>query len=325
MDKPSDPAGATDAPEVQIAAHAAKGWQGALADGLREAWDWWREAGVDLDFTDAPASWLAEVKADEAGETAGLAHDTPARVSPARDARARETPASDIAGSSASQPSLSRDVAATRSLPPIERVGGDPASWPQDIAGFAAWWRSEPTLSPATPEQRMPPRGRPGAPWMVLVPHPEPDDVETLLAGPQGRLLANMLDAMGIPAGDVYIASALPAFAAHADWATLGEAGLDAVTRHHIALAAPRRLIVLGQRILPLLGHPSAHSAAPLPTINQKRERDRDNRVPGIVSEKGAGDDALRVFPGLGLDNLLQRPGARAGFWRDWLNWSAGG
>jgi hypothetical protein len=64
---------------------------------------------------------------------------------------------------------------------------------------------------------------------MVLVPQPEEHDRTALLEGPQGRLLGNILAAMGLDDSAVYLSSALPCHTPMADLAAIGASGMDAV------------------------------------------------------------------------------------------------
>ena len=83
---------------------------------------------------------------------------------------------------------------------------------------------------------------------------PEAGDSDSLLSGPHGTLVANMLRAMQIAPDKAYVATAIPRHQPLTDWDALQAAGLGEVLAHHITLAAPRRLLVLGNDILPLLG-----------------------------------------------------------------------
>jgi len=148
---------------------------------------------------------------------------------------------------------------------------------------------------------------------MVVVPMPEDVDGETgvLLSGPQGNLLNAMLGVMGVSAQDCYVAAALPRAMAAPDWDMMRDEGMGAVLAHHIALAAPRRLLLLGDRILPLLGHAPSQKPALLSLINQSEAGD-DGQHRGDVSVLAAQD----------LGMLLENPRRKAGFWRSWLNWA---
>ncbi|HUQ12689.1 MAG TPA: hypothetical protein VM055_00240, partial [Novosphingobium sp.] len=116
-------------------------WEAALAASQA----WWREAGVDMAFADAPRNWL---------ETA---RKPATAIEPAAPVQA--------------------EVAFP---PPIARIGGDRARWPNDLAQFADWWLTEPSLDPAGLALRVPPAGPKQAPLMVLVAQPEAGDRDTL-------------------------------------------------------------------------------------------------------------------------------------------------
>jgi DNA polymerase len=237
-----------------------------LADELAAAQEWWREAGVDCAFADEAASWLAE--SPEPG----------APPEPAAAAR----PAAP---------------------PPAPQIGGDPGGWPGDLAAFAQWWLTEPSL--AAGGTRVPPRGPAGAKLMALVPQPEAGDRERLLSGEQGALLANFLRRAEIDESEVYVAAALPRHMPMADWREQRRLGLDKVLRHHIELAAPKRVIVLGQDILSLLGHDPAQKPAFLLDFNQQR-----GSVPALAARS--------------LDHMVRIPQDRNRLWRDWQDWTDG-
>ena len=227
-------------------------------ESLAAAFDWWREAGVDQDFSDDVQVWLA----DEAEAAAALE----SRVEPAR--------------KSALPPQTEE--------PKAPAIGGDPVSWPQDLLTFREWWLADGSLDQGGTSPRLPPRGEAGAALMVLVPMPEEAHSEQLLSGPAGAFLGAMLQAMGLVEDQTYIASALPRHMPHADFAALGNAGLGALLRHHIALAAPQTIVAFGRDLGPLL---EATDSAPI----------------------------LQTYS---LAALYQRPAFRAGFWRRWLDFS---
>lgn len=210
-----------------------------MAMMVEAAFDWWREAGVDCDFSDAPRDWLADAQAKE---TRG---QPPAR---------------------APLPPPSAAVAVEK-----PRIGGDRALWPQDLAEWPAWWLGEPTLAFAPASPRIAPSGPPAAELMVLVPMPEDGDSQALLEGRSGRLLDAMLAAIGLNRTQIYLASALPARISMPDWADLAAQGLGDVMAHHIALASPRRLLVFGRSgVSTLLGNDLPNKAAHLRTFNHE-------------------------------------------------------
>jgi len=237
----------------------------SLEKQFAAAIDWWREAGVDHDYSDEALTLLEKVKAEE----------------PQRTPKATEKP------QKAPEPAR-------------PDIGGDKAHWPQSLEGFAHFWTSEPSLDDGRTDRRVPPRGVHAAKLMVLVPMPEADDSETLLSGAQGRLVANMLRAMEIAPDAAYIASALPRHMPLTDWQGLHEAGLGAILSHHITLAAPKRLLVLGGDILPLLG------------LEKRR---------GVL-EFTAGKASIHLLASFAPENLLENAKLRADLWRRWLDWT---
>jgi uracil-DNA glycosylase len=237
-----------------------------LARDIAAALDWWREAGVDAAFADTPRAWLAE-PADEA---------------------------------------LAAEIAVPAAEPPPEperRIGGPRAAWPTELAGFGPWWLSEPTLDDGGLNPRVAPRGPAKAELMVLVAMPEAGDREALLSGPEGGLLKGFLRAAGLPSQGVYRASAIPRHISLPDWRELERQGVGKVLAHHVALVRPRRLLILGQNILPLCGHDPAQGAQNLRSFNHE-----GGRVPAMAEA--------------GLDRLLGNPALRARWWRRWLDWA---
>jgi len=246
----------------------------AFAREIEAALGWWREAGVDCDYLDTPREWLAP-PASPPPPGARRGPD----VSPHR---ALPTPAEAV-------------------LPPAPAF--DPAAMPGDLAAFREWWMREPALDDGHVARRVAPEGEAGAPLMVIVPEPEPDDAGRLLAGPQGRLLDAILRAMGMRREEAYLASAMVRHTPAPDWRALEAAGLGRVLLRHIELAAPQRVLVLGMNILPLIGHElpqgSAHSS-------------RIDHHAGTVP----------LLAGRSLPALLRNPRMKAQLWKAWLTWT---
>ncbi|WP_338465996.1 hypothetical protein RXV95_10480 [Novosphingobium sp. ZN18A2] len=249
-----------------------------LADWIGAALDWWRDAGVDADYAENPQDWLEAAKAKRAAANpASHPADTPA------ESRKPETEGKAV------------------------RIGGERDRWPDTAEAFATWWLTEPTLCPLPAERRVPPSGPAGAPLMVLVPMPEAEDTNALMTGAQGRLLDSMLRAMSLSRDAIYVASVLPARIAAPDWQALAAGGMGDIAAHHIALASPQRLLVLGRTdISPLLGNDPAKSAPFEPIVNHEGQK-------------------VAAFADYGLDVMLARPGLKAGVWSRWLQWTAQG
>jgi DNA polymerase len=248
-----------------------------LADQIAGALDWWRDAGVDCDFHDEPANWLANAKPAEA-RAPSPAPETPA---PEPAAPARRAPRAPL---------------------PVPEIALD--GMPSDLPAFIDWWLAEPALDNGRVGGRVAPRGTPGAALMVLVPEPEREDRETLLSGPEGRLLSGFLSAAGMGEEQAYVASALPRHTPMADWAACAAQGMGSVVRRHVALARPRRLLVLGGNILPLVANDPAQDPADLRIFNHE-------------------GTSMPVFAARSLRAMLERPRWKAKLWRDWLQWTA--
>jgi DNA polymerase len=241
-------------------------------DDIKGALDWWRDAGVDYAFLDEPREWLA-LPDEEGGDRDQAA------------ARTRRQHAEDA-----------------QAPPPPTRF--DPAALPGDLAAFGQWWLNEPLLEDGQPTGRLLPQGSAGAKLMIVVDMPEPEDRETMLSGPQGRLLDAMLSAFGTSRDEIYLASALPRAVPAPDWPALHDRGLGQVLIHHIGLVAPERLIVLGGNVLPLLGH----------ELPQRPAVSRN-----FIHEKGT----IPLLASRGLPALLAQPRWKAVLWQAWLDWSS--
>jgi uracil-DNA glycosylase len=235
-----------------------------LAQQVAGALAWYREAGIDCGFTDVPRRWLAPVVSEAGTPTAATSAPVPAPP------------------------------------PPPER---DRANWPADLAAFVDWWLHEPWLDGGRTGGRVPPRGITGARLMLLVPEPEIQDEDVLLSGPQGRLVAGMLAAMGIEPGEAYIASALPRHTPMADWSGIASRGLGEVLMHHVGLVMPERVIAFGNNIPSLLGNDPTISAAPPTRIE-------------------VGETSIPLLAARSVEGLLVRPGWKADMWAKWLEWT---
>lgn len=259
----------------------------SFAREFEAALAWWRAAGVDCDFADDATAWLADAPLNAPSISDKSAPGKP-RPAPAP-ANGDENPAPrNIAAFAPPAPiSLRRDL-----------LGESP---PADLAAFRQWWLEAPALDAGRLYPRIAPAGAAGAALMVLVPQPEEHDRDKLLEGPQGRLLAKMLAAMGFDESAVYIASALPCHTPLADLALLAAGGMNAVLAHHIGLVAPQRLLVLGTGLEAML---PVNAQQPLREINHA-----GGKVPVMLSET--------------LASLMDMPRLKARFWRRWMEWSA--
>lgn len=238
----------------------------SLADQFAAACDWWREAGVDQDFLDEPEKLLKapEVQSRQARAAAE-------KVKAALEAEAQKP-----------------------------MIGGEKSAWPTSLEDFQQWWMTEPSLDEAGTQGRVAPRGPKGADLMVIVPMPEADDRDRLLSAGHGKLISNMLRAMEVNADKAYLASALPRHMPLADWAGPHAAGLGEIMLRHMELAAPKRVLVLGRDLMPLLGQ-------------EKRQG---------VCDLALAEGSIQLLASFAPENLVATARLRADLWRRWLDWT---
>ena len=252
----------------------------SVPEELAAAMDWWRDAGVDHDFSDDVTAWLQSPDA--------LSNETPQEAAP-------ERPQSPLLERKASPEAPTTPASA--------RVDFFADAKPKSLEEFREFWLTAPGLDAIGPRGRVPPRGTDTAELMVLVVDPEERDTDTLLAGPQGRLLERILGSTGTAMESVYFASALPRHTPMADTAALAAGGLDTVLAHHIALAAPKRVLAFGVGLTALLGQNTATGDSSLPDVNYT------SPTPDTLLSEG-------------LDALMDMPRLKARFWRRWMEWS---
>lgn len=170
---------------------------------------WWADAGVDVFVEEAPRDWLAPVPV------------APSVVPP-------EPASPEVA------------VPAAEAMAPA-------AALPGDLAAFRAWLRADPSL-PGPAAARLDAAGDPATGTMVVVDMPEPEDgaAGTLLGGEAGALFDNMMRAIGLARETLYLA---PLASARPASGRLDAGAIEAfgrLMRHHVALARPRRLLLMG-------------------------------------------------------------------------------
>jgi uracil-DNA glycosylase len=227
----------------------------------KSALNWWRDAGVDVLVDEAPRDWLAPVSESLAVER------------PAPTAAPRIAPAP----------------------PPVD------VKLPETLDAFIAW-----RLSDAAPEMswsgaRIAPEGDPAARLMVLVDCPERDAPDTLLGGPAGKLFDAMLAAIGLDRATIYLAALGWCRPLGGRIPAESSARLAALARHHVQLAGPKRLLLLGNAASrALLGADVTPMRGSLQPLNHK------------VGQEQAG--AVASYP---PRFLLERPAAKAEAWRD--------
>lgn len=232
---------------------------GLSAADWASALDWWRDAGVDMLVDDAPRDWFA-------------APPTPSPASLAQPAVAAAAIAATVA-----------------------------AALPLTMAEFAEWRLGAEAPEAAWSGVSLAASGPVDAKIMVLVdcPDREDGDAGALLSGAPGRLFDRMLAAIGLSRETVHVAAVCARRPAAGRMAREIEARLGEVARHHVALVAPERLLLLGDATArAVLGTERLAARGGLRPFNH------DRGSTGVVAS---------LHPRL----LIDRPMMKAESWRD--------
>lgn len=202
---------------------------------------------------------------------------------------------------------LARPVARTVPAANAPAVASAPVEvLPDTIEAFLEW-----RMGDAAPEAewltpRIGPSGTAGADLMILTDMPEAEDTDTLMTGAPGRLLDRILKAIGESRESVYLASLATARPLTGRIPSDAEARLIQLAHHHIALAAPKRLLLLGQAASRVQG--TTNGSAP-------GNAEQDSKDFG-----GEMDVVASYHPRF----LLERPAAKADAWKHLLRLSRG-
>ncbi|OYX46670.1 MAG: hypothetical protein B7Y97_13380, partial [Sphingomonas sp. 32-66-10] len=148
-------------------------------------------------------------------------------------------------------------------------------------------------------EPLAPAEGDPTAPLMIVTDLPEFDSVPALLDGAAGRLFDRILAAIGQSRESIYLVPLCAARPITGQVPRDFEEKLGEVLRHHIALTAPARLLLLGQATSrAVLGTDAARNAEGLTPFNYS----------------GGKCDVVAIrHPRF----LLNKPAAKADAWKD--------
>ena len=244
------------------------GYANDLAAELASTLDWWAEAGVDALVQDEVRAWLV---AEERQPAAPVARDTEERRAETKEAAAQ---------------------------PP--RVVEEP--FPDQLDLFQEWLRTSTTLPYAAPAApRVCPVGDPAAGLMIFAPMPSSEDCAagTLLSGAAGRLFDRMLGAIGRNRETIYLAGLSCFRPAGGRFDRSGGERCTAIARHHVALAAPKTVLLLGDAC-----------AKALLGIGAVAARGRIHRI----EADGQSFDAIVT---LSPEYLLSQPAAKAMAWAD--------
>ncbi|MBX9795621.1 uracil-DNA glycosylase family protein [Sphingomonas sp.] len=178
-----------------------------------------------------------------------------------------------------------------------------PEMLPDTLDAFIAWRLGDAAPEAGWPGARVAPLGMAGAALMVVIDCPERDDAEQLLGGAAGQLFDRMMAAIGRTRADLYLASMAAVAPASGRMPASADPRFATLLRHHVALVAPRRLLVMGNAASrALLGMDALQARGTLRAINH------------IGGEMTVAPQAVVTFS---PRFLLERPAAKAEAWKD--------
>lgn len=241
--------------------------------------DWWSLAGVDMLVGETPTGWL----------------DLPAANDVAAE---RPKPTSRRAIEAEPPPPL---PAALQRQEAVEApVAKGPVEIPAEWDDFQRWLAGHPDVPGSQWDaRRVLPVGKPEAPLMLLTAWPEIDDQRetTLFTGAAGTLLDAMLRAVGTTRADCYVASLAVTRPPGGRCNEEEAADLDRLFWHHLRLARPGRLLLIGSDIVRL--------AAAMPLADAR------GRLLNINQDGGKMEAVAIAHPAM----LLARPAQKAAAW----------
>ncbi|SBV32965.1 Uracil-DNA glycosylase superfamily [uncultured Sphingopyxis sp.] len=244
--------------------------------------DWWSLAGVEALVGEEPAGWLDVPPANDA-----------AASKPKRVVEAEPEP-------------LPLPAALQRQETPEAAEPKGPVVFPDDWNEFQSWLATGADVPGSQWDaRRILPVGEAGAPLMLFTAWPEIDDQQggTLFSGAAGKLLDAMLRAIGMARADCYVASLAVTRPAGGRCDGPDAAELDRLLWHHLRLAKPERLLLIGSDITRM----AAATALPdargrLLNINQDGAKMETVAVAHPVmllarpAQKAAAWDSLKLF-----------------------------
>jgi DNA polymerase len=285
-------------------AQVERGYSSDLAAQLASTLEWWTEAGVDCLVEDEARDWLKA-----APILPGTGRDEQVVMSPGQDFGSRGD--SDLLiGAGGGGGGGSPPPRGTAPPPPGLRPATSPSlggfetqdPLPDQLPLLLDWFRTSDALPYATPSApRVCPSGDPAAGLMILAAMPSGEDCAsgTLVSGAAGRLFDRMLAAIGRSRETAYLAGLSCLRPAGGRLDPAGASRCAEIARHHIALAEPKAVLLLGDACSrALLGLGAAEARG---------------RVHSVQAAGRSFNAVVTLHP----DFLLTQPGAKAHAWAD--------
>lgn len=237
--------------------------------------DWWSLAGVEALVGEAPAGWLDVPAANDVAAKPKISHVAEPEVAPL-------------------------PVVLQRQEAPVEAQAKGPVVIPDEWDAFQTWLATSPEVPGSQWDaRRVLPVGKAEAPLMLLTAWPEIEDQRDgeLFSGPAGQLLDAMLRAIGTARADCYLASLAITRPPGGRIDERDAAELDRLLWHHLRLAKPGRLLLIGSEI--------TRMAAGLPLADAR------GRLLDVNQDGGKVDAVAVASPAM----LLSRPAQKAAAW----------
>lgn len=161
-----------------------------------------------------------------------------------------------------------------RAKAPVAAAAAAPVEirMPSTLPAFSRWLMESPDIPEAgPPARRIAVSGNPQADLMVMIDMPEPGDPEAgyLLSGDVGDLFDRMLVALQLDRQSTYVAALCPGRVPTGLLPQAIDAKLGEIARHHIGLAAPKQVWLLGHAVSrAILGMELAKARGVLHKIN---------------------------------------------------------
>ena len=181
------------------------------------------------------------------------------------------------------------------------KTAPEPVVLPQTIEAFVTWRVSDAAPDAGWNSVRLGPEGPASADLMVVFEMPERDDLAAgrLLSGACGRLFDAMLRAIGTDRGSIHLAAMAVARPTTGRIVPEDLGKLTDVTRRHIELAAPKRLLLLGNApARALLGIECMTARGTLHAVNHPEQ-------------------TISAIASFHPKTLIEKPSAKAEAWKD--------